>query len=239
MLYVKETQDASGARRPAGAAADAAGAPSALEDLDARARDRRLRGSGFYSLPRRREEVPVATPYGPPSAPVRVGEHGGHGRGVHAPPRRRAHAAAAPHQLPGQRLGDERGGGRRASSARRPAGRSSRSSSPGTFVICDQFVDRTAAGRAPSTTGRRPPTSRPPTPTAPISGGSLVEAARERGDPGGGGRHGGRDPGAALLDPGGVALVRRRGLRRGQHDPVPRVLAGPRAGALLRERRRS
>ena len=40
---------------------------------------------------------------------------------------------------------------------------------PGTFVLCDQFVDRTAARGAPSTTGPRPRTYRPRTPTAPTS----------------------------------------------------------------------
>ena len=50
---------------------------------------------------------------------------------------------------------------------------------PGTFVLCDQFVDRTAAReRAPSTTGRRPPTSRPPTPTARIRAGARRGRAR-------------------------------------------------------------
>ena len=56
-----------------------------------------------------------------------------------------------------------------ASSARAPAARSSRSCSPGTFVVCDQFVDRTQRrARTPSTTGpdhprlgRRPLLPRP------------------------------------------------------------------------------
>ena len=47
-------------------------------------------GSGFYSLLDEVEEVALDTPYGPPSAAIRIGRDRGHAGGVHAPPRRRA-----------------------------------------------------------------------------------------------------------------------------------------------------
>ena len=68
-------------------------------------------GSGFYRFLDEVEEVAVDTPYGPPSARIRIGEVDGREGGVHASSRRRALAPAAPHQLPRQRLGDAAGGG--------------------------------------------------------------------------------------------------------------------------------
>ena len=107
-------------------------------------RDRRdLRRVGLLLAPRRRRGGRDRH-----SLRAAVGAHPdggdrGHAGGVHAPPRRRAHAAAAPHQLPRQRLGDEAGGRRSGSSARRACGALKAELAPGTFVVCDQFVDRT------------------------------------------------------------------------------------------------
>ena len=103
-------------------------------------------GSGFYELLDEVEEVVVETPYGPPSAPPVVGELGGkrvaflprHGREHQFPPAQinyRANLWAL------KELGVRRIIGPCASGALRPELRL------GDFVVCDQFVDRTA-GRA-------------------------------------------------------------------------------------------
>jgi 5'-methylthioadenosine phosphorylase len=102
-------------------------------------------GSGFYRfLDDVVEEVPVATPYGPPSAPVRVGRIEGvdvafmprHGDEHTLPPHRinyRANVWAM------REVGVRRIIGPSACGALKPE------LAPGTFVICDQFVDRTSA----------------------------------------------------------------------------------------------
>ena len=90
-----------------------------------------------------RSEYRVNTPYGAPSSPVMVGEIGGRSGRVPAAPRQGPLAAAAHDQLPRERVGDE-GAGRRAD--HRPERlrlAAAATSSPGDFVICDQFVDRT------------------------------------------------------------------------------------------------
>jgi len=99
-------------------------------------------GSGFYRLLDDVEEMPVATPYGPPSAPVRVGQIEGvevafmprHGDEHTLPPHRinyRANVWAM------REVGVRRIIGPSACGSLKPE------LPPGTFVICDQFVDRT------------------------------------------------------------------------------------------------
>jgi 5'-methylthioadenosine phosphorylase len=100
-------------------------------------------GSGFYRfLDDIVDEVPVATPYGPPSAPVRVGRIEGvdvafmprHGDEHTLPPHRinyRANVWAM------REVGVRRIIGPSACGALKPE------LAPGTFVVCDQFVDRT------------------------------------------------------------------------------------------------
>jgi 5'-methylthioadenosine phosphorylase len=101
-------------------------------------------GSGFYRFLDDFEEVPVATPYGPPSAPVRVGRVAGaevafmprHGDEHTLPPHRinyRANVWAM------KEVGVRRIIGPSACGSLKPE------LEPGTFVICDQFVDRTHA----------------------------------------------------------------------------------------------
>jgi 5'-methylthioadenosine phosphorylase len=101
-------------------------------------------GSGFYRFLDDVEEVPVATPYGRPSAPVRVGRIGGtevafmprHGDEHTLPPHRinyRANVWAM------REVGVQRIVGPSACGSLKPE------LAPGTFVICDQFVDRTQA----------------------------------------------------------------------------------------------
>src|SRR5919198_5633917 len=99
-------------------------------------------GSGFTSLLEDAEEVEIETPYGPPSAPLVVGELGGkrvaflprHGRSHELPPHRipyRANVWAL------RELGVRRILGPCASGALRG------DIALGEFVVCDQFVDRT------------------------------------------------------------------------------------------------
>jgi 5'-methylthioadenosine phosphorylase len=103
-------------------------------------------GSGFYSFLDDVEEVAVDTPYGPPSDRFFVGEIDGvrvaflprHGRNHHLPPHRipyRANLWAM------RELGVRRIVGPCA------AGSLAVDVPPGSFVVCDQFVDRTS-GRA-------------------------------------------------------------------------------------------
>ena len=99
-------------------------------------------GSGFYTLLDDAEEIAVDTPYGPPSAHVRVGDLNGvrvafmprHGDEHTLPPHRvnyRANVWAM------HKLGVRRIVGPSACGSLKP------DIPPGTFVICDQFADRT------------------------------------------------------------------------------------------------
>ena len=99
-------------------------------------------GTGFYRFLDEVEEVPVATPYGRPSAAVRVGRLEG------------AEVAFMPrhgdeHSLPPHRINYRANvWAMREVGVRRIVGPSACGSlnpgiEPGTFVICDQFVDRT------------------------------------------------------------------------------------------------
>jgi 5'-methylthioadenosine phosphorylase len=100
-------------------------------------------GSGFYTLLDDAEEIAVDTPYGPPSARIRVGELNGarvafmprHGDDHSLPPHRvnyRANVWAM------HKVGVRRIVGPTACGSLKP------DIPPGTFVICDQFVDRTS-----------------------------------------------------------------------------------------------
>jgi 5'-methylthioadenosine phosphorylase len=101
-------------------------------------------GTGFYRFLDDVEEVPVATPYGRPSAPIRVGRVEGtevafmprHGDEHTLPPHRinyRANVWAM------REVGARRVIGPAACGSLKPQ------LPPGTFVVCDQFVDRTQA----------------------------------------------------------------------------------------------
>jgi 5'-methylthioadenosine phosphorylase len=101
-------------------------------------------GTGFYRFLDDVEEMPVATPYGPPSAPVRVGRVEGtevafmprHGDDHTLPPHRINYRANvwAMHEVGVKRLI-----GPAACGSLKPE------LAPGTFVVCDQFFDRTQA----------------------------------------------------------------------------------------------
>ncbi len=100
-------------------------------------------GSGFYSFLDDVEEVEVDTPYGPPSDRVTIGDVGGvrvaflprHGRGHTLPPHRIPYRA----NLWAMRdLGVRRIVGPCAVGSLRADVR------PGSFLVADQFVDRTS-----------------------------------------------------------------------------------------------
>jgi len=99
-------------------------------------------GSGFYSFLDDVHELDVDTPYGKPSAPVRIGTV--EGRPVAFIPRHGAHHEFPPHTVPYRAnlwamkdLGVERIVGPCAAGSLQP------NVKPGEFVICDQLVDRT------------------------------------------------------------------------------------------------
>ncbi|MBV8162404.1 MAG: MTAP family purine nucleoside phosphorylase, partial [Acidimicrobiia bacterium] len=104
-------------------------------------------GSGFYQFLDDVEEVAVQTPFGAPSARVRVGDIGGrsvaflarHGSG-HEVPAHRVNYRANLWAL--RRLGVRRVIGPCAVGSLQPHVR------PSEFVVCDQLVDRTKGSRA-------------------------------------------------------------------------------------------
>src|SRR5436190_23852966 len=103
-------------------------------------------GSGFYSFLEDVEEVELDTPYGKPSAPFVIGEVGG--KRVAFLPRHGRKHELPPHEIPYRanvwamcELGVRRIIGPNASGALKA------DLGLGSFVVCDQFVDRTS-GRA-------------------------------------------------------------------------------------------
>jgi 5'-methylthioadenosine phosphorylase len=103
-------------------------------------------GSGLYRLLDDVEEVPVETPYGPPSAPLHIGRV--RGRRVAFLPRHGPH-----HEFPAHRVDYRanvwalRHAGVRAVFAPCSAGSLQPGIGPGDFVVLDQFVDRTTGRR--------------------------------------------------------------------------------------------
>jgi 5'-methylthioadenosine phosphorylase len=101
-------------------------------------------GSGFYRFLDDVEEMPVATPYGPPSAPIRIGRL--EGRDLAFMPRHGDEHTLPPHRInyranvwAMKEVGVDRIVGPAACGSLKPE------LEPGTFVICDQFFDRTLA----------------------------------------------------------------------------------------------
>ena len=175
------------------------------------------------------------TPYGATSDRIVIGDVGRQTGGVHAPPRPQPQPAPARHPLPGQPVGDEELGVRRVIGPC-ASGSLTKDLPPGTFVVCDQFIDRTS-GRA-DTFYDGPVTTHVSSadPYCPDLRNVLLETGREQGSGHPRRRHRGGHPGPAVLDPGGVEVVLGDGLGRDQHDRLPGGLAGPRARALLRQR---
>ncbi len=105
-------------------------------------------GSGFYSFLEDAREVPVATPYGPPSAPVALGEVAG--REVAFLPRHGADHAYPPHRINYRaNLWALRSLGVRQVLAPCAVGGLRPEVAPGDIVVPDQLVDRTT-GRVQS-----------------------------------------------------------------------------------------
>jgi 5'-methylthioadenosine phosphorylase len=135
-------------------------------------------GSGFYRFLDDVEEVAVATPYGPPSARVRIGEIEGtrvafmprHGDNHELPPHRinyRANVWAM------REVGVTRIVGPCACGSLKPE------LSPGTFVIADQFVDRTRGREDTFYDGPQTTHVAAAEPYCPELRGILVAAAKE------------------------------------------------------------
>jgi len=139
-------------------------------------------GSGFYRFLDDVTEVPVATPYGPPSAPVRVGTI--EGADVAFMPRHGDEHTLPPHRInyraniwAMKEVGVDRIVGPSACGSLKPE------LEPGTFVICDQFVDRTAARESTFYDGPQTTHVSAADPYCPDLRGVLAEAAREEGIP--------------------------------------------------------
>ncbi|HEX9991385.1 MAG TPA: S-methyl-5'-thioadenosine phosphorylase [Acidimicrobiales bacterium] len=99
-------------------------------------------GSGFYSFLDDVDTVEVATPYGPPSAPVVVGTVGD--RRVAFLPRHGTKHELPPHRIPYRaNLWALRSLGVRRVLGPCAAGSLQPDVAPGSFVVCDQLVDRT------------------------------------------------------------------------------------------------
>jgi len=139
-------------------------------------------GSGFYRFLDDIEEMPVATPYGPPSAPLRLGSIEGvpvafmprHGDEHSLPPHRinyRANLWAM------RELGVRRIVGPCACGSLKPE------LEPGTFVICDQFVDRTHARESTFYDGPQTTHVSAADPYCADLRAILAQAAREEGIP--------------------------------------------------------
>ena len=190
---------------------------------------------GFYSFIEDAEEMVVDTPYGPTSDRFVIGDMGGK-RVAFLPRHGRTHSLP-PHAIPYRanlwamkELGVRRVIGPCAS------GSLSKDLPPGAFVVCDQFVDRTS-GRA-DTFYDGPVTTHVSSadPYCADLRRILLETGRGQGlDI--------RDGGTVVVIQGPrfstrseSALVLRDGVGRDQHDRLPRGLAGPRAGAVLRQR---
>jgi 5'-methylthioadenosine phosphorylase len=105
-------------------------------------------GSGLYALLDDVEELTIDTPYGPPSAPVTVGEVGG--RRVAFLPRHGRDHSLPPHRVPYRaNAWAMRTMGVRAIFGPCASGSLQPEIHPGEFVVVDQLIDRTA-GRASS-----------------------------------------------------------------------------------------
>ena len=175
MLYAKEAQGAP--QQP-----PREEPPRQVEDLDARLVIGIFGGSGFYKFLEDMTEVPVATPYGPPSAPVRVGTI--EGTEVAFMPRHGDEHTLPPHRInyranlwAMKEVGVRRIIGPSACGSLKPE------LEPGTFVLCDQFVDRTAARESTFYDGPQTTHVSAADPYCPDLRGVLAECAREEGIP--------------------------------------------------------
>ncbi len=99
-------------------------------------------GSGFYEFLEDVEEIALDTPYGPPSARIRLGEV--EGRRVAFMPRHGDDHSLPPHRINYRaNVWAMREAGARRIFGPAACGALRAELEPGTFVVCDQFVDRT------------------------------------------------------------------------------------------------
>jgi len=99
-------------------------------------------GSGFYELIQGAQEISVDTPFGEPSAPLTVGEIGG--RKVAFMPRHGTKHTLPPHKINYRaNLWAMKAAGVSRVIGPCAAGSLQPDVPPGTFVVCDQLVDRT------------------------------------------------------------------------------------------------
>jgi 5'-methylthioadenosine phosphorylase len=99
-------------------------------------------GTGFYRFLDDVEDMPLATPYGPPSAAIRIGRLEGHE--VAFMPRHGDEHTLPPHRVNYRaNIWAMREVGVRRIVAPAACGSLRPELEPGTFLICDQFVDRT------------------------------------------------------------------------------------------------
>ena len=139
-------------------------------------------GSGFYSFLDDVEEVQVQTPYGATSAPLHVGSIEGHR--VAFLPRHGENHQYPPHRIPFRanvwamrEIGVRRIVGPSACGSLKPE------LPPGTFVICDQFVDRTSGRTDTFYDGPATTHVSAADPYCPGMRATLAECARELGIP--------------------------------------------------------
>jgi 5'-methylthioadenosine phosphorylase len=139
-------------------------------------------GSGFYQFLEDMTEMPVATPYGPPSATIRVGQISGHD--VAFMPRHGDEHTLPPHRInyranvwAMKEVGVDRLIGPSACGSLKPE------LSPGTFVLCDQFVDRTSGRESTFYDGPQTTHVSAADPYCPDLRRVLAECAREEGIP--------------------------------------------------------
>ncbi|MCC7078855.1 MAG: S-methyl-5'-thioadenosine phosphorylase [Acidimicrobiia bacterium] len=103
-------------------------------------------GSGFESYLADAEEIELETPYGPPAAPVKIATL--HGKKVAFVPRHGREHEFAPHRVPYRaNVWAMKALGVRKLVGPCAAGSLQHHVEPGSFVVCDQLVDRTK-GRA-------------------------------------------------------------------------------------------
>ena len=139
-------------------------------------------GSGFYRFLDDVEEMPLATPYGPPSAPVRVGSVDG--MDVAFMPRHGDEHSLPPHRINYRaNVWAMREVGVRRIIGPSACGSLRKDLPPGTFVICDQFVDRTQARESTFYDGPQTTHVSAADPYCPDLRRTLAEAAREEGIP--------------------------------------------------------
>lgn len=135
-------------------------------------------GSGFYRFLDDVDEVAVATPYGPPSARIRIGEI--EGTRVAFMPRHGDHHELPPHRInyraniwAMKEVGARRIVGPCACGSLKPE------LSPGTFVVADQLVDRTSAREATFYDGPQTTHVAAADPYCPSLRATLLECAAE------------------------------------------------------------